>query len=212
MGGLATEPKSYSIPLFLNLKHLKVKDLKFSKYDWFETTKASMYSWNYKAKSFLVLSEASLISLVSLPLKKTIISLLLSGLDLLCQKHWTAINRDLLKVEDVETHVCAIILRIWAKFVLLTAIQEKKRYFLWFGQIWKKIFRFYMLLWHFKPIPLRKIFSQKILPAQKGSPMGSSKHTKTFFGKMFDYFFSTLMKNTFAIISRFFSPKLAGII
>ena len=33
---------------------------------------------------------------------------------------------ELLKVEDVETHVCSIILRIRAKFKLLNAIQEKQ--------------------------------------------------------------------------------------
>ena len=34
--------------------------------------------------------------------------------------------------------------------------------------------------------------------------MGSSKHTKTFFGKIFYNFFYTPMKNIFIIISRFF--------
>ena len=36
---------------------------------------------------------------------------------------------ELLKVEDVKTHVCAIFLRICAKFVLLNVKQEKNRYF-----------------------------------------------------------------------------------
>ena len=42
--------------------------------------------------------------------------------------------------------------------------------------------------------------------------MGSSKHTKTFFWQNVLLFFVTLMKNTFAIISRFFSQKFAGTI
>ena len=66
----------------------------------------------------------------------------------------------LLKVDDVRTHVCAIFLRICAKFVLLNAKQEiqalKKNYF---GTI-PKISTFF--LWHLRPIPLHNIFSSKI--------------------------------------------------
>ena len=42
---------------------------------------------------------------------------------------------ELLKVEDLETHVCAIFLRICAKFVLLNAKQEKQALFSEFGTI-----------------------------------------------------------------------------
>ena len=64
---------------------------------------------------------------------------------------------ELLKVEDVRTHICAIFLRIFAKFILLKAKQEKC-----FCPILQKSSKLYMFLWHFRPIPLRKIFCQKI--------------------------------------------------
>ena len=74
---------------------------------------------------------------------------------------------ELLKVADVQTHVCATFLSICAKFVFLNAKQEKQTLFYDFGTIWQNSWRFHRFLWHFKPIVLRKIFSQKILPAQK---------------------------------------------
>ena len=42
---------------------------------------------------------------------------------------------DLLKAEDVRTHVCANVLRICAQFVLLNAKQEKQALFNDFGTI-----------------------------------------------------------------------------
>ena len=47
-----------------------------------------------------------------------------------------------------------------------------KRHFLWFLHILTKFFlvffkKFYMFLWYFKAMPMRKIFSKEIMPAQK---------------------------------------------
>ena len=69
----------------------------------------------------------------------------------------------LLKAEEVRTRVCAIFLRICAKFYVLNAKQEKQaHFFMIFAKYDKISLKCYAFLWHLRHVPLRKIFSQKI--------------------------------------------------
>ena len=65
----------------------------------------------------------------------------------------------LLKVADL--HACTKVSRICAQFEFW--IQNRKNmYFLHnFGTIWQSVLLFYMYLWHFKRMPLRKNCSKK---------------------------------------------------
>ena len=65
---------------------------------------------------------------------------------LCCLLHFPCLNdgccnasaTELLKVEDVRTHVCANLLRVCAKVVLLNAKPEKTSTFLWVWHNWTK--------------------------------------------------------------------------
>ena len=64
--------------------------------------------------------------------------------------------QELLKAEDVRRHVSAVFLRIFAKFVLLNAKQEEKALFMILAQF-DEILQNCTFLWHFRPIPPRKL-------------------------------------------------------
>ena len=73
---------------------------------------------------------------------------------------------ELLKVADVKTQNCGKFSIICKLFILLNAKQEKQAHFYDFGMMWQNSLGFHMFLGNFKHIPLRKIASRTIWPAQ----------------------------------------------
>ena len=69
---------------------------------------------------------------------------------------------ELLKVEVVRSHSCAIFLRICSNFYFPVQTGKISTYFFFFfGTIWQYSSKFYEFLYYIRPLPLRKILLHK---------------------------------------------------